>query len=822
MTDDLVEGTLQLVTKQVSSFEFSLMNHRRKYDGVFTPNDRITVQMKRIKWLQVFTGYLNEVPYFSSYPRTINLTASCSLKRLLYRLWDPGLAESATLLNTAGGGEDGFRDTDGGIADKLKSLLVEVGEWPIERVHIGGLPPDWIRRIAGLEQAVNTKVQSDMQVLGSSATIAGSNPLFSGSTRTIGIGPGTGQLPATSGKASYFAGKGTTDATGKMALTGEPGTNPTDEWYCAMRWPYASPPAGGTVPGVDVGAAKAWWKGRRILVSNPKNQRAIVLRAADWGPHGDLNRVIDMSRHALIDVLGASTDTDVEIRFAPEGASLGPYSGQSNGGQSPVAVSDASFSGAITSAVSVAQTTPAFIQGADGLRFTAGENLKSNTFAARAFLKQSWPVRAIGDYANRTIAGTPTTSDHAKGLALDAMVAEPGTAAQGADLQLGNAIAMWFCAQPGIFATKYVIWNARINTGEGWRPYTHPGGGTSNTLLHRDHVHVSFEDTNQTAIGPSGTPWRGGTVADFEGGVGNIESPVATGNLLNNYDWYRKPDPVSAALTGHRALMNDEPLMDTILSLATAGMRHYMAAPNGDFIAWFPDFFGAYGMAGVMEIADIEIDAAGFTVGWSDKSLITHQFATGAATGYSTTAEAGGTVDQIQEYTTRGIVSIEFPEIIQALLNIDPSDRVASAWLDAEKVLRRFGARVDHQRLGTITGPAAEFWYAVNQFQEHWAAQFATQVGLTFMPEIWPGMLVQFPSLGLQLYVETVTHRFDFQSNSGFKTTLGTIAPSAIAGGGLYGLPKAGGPILPVEGGLAAPLPEYEPTYHVGPGVNVR
>jgi hypothetical protein len=46
----------------VSTLSFTLQNVRRKYDGIFTPNDRVIVMLKRITWLREFTGYLNAVP----------------------------------------------------------------------------------------------------------------------------------------------------------------------------------------------------------------------------------------------------------------------------------------------------------------------------------------------------------------------------------------------------------------------------------------------------------------------------------------------------------------------------------------------------------------------------------------------------------------------------------------------------------------------------------------------------------------------------------------------------------------------------------------
>lgn len=109
--------------------------------------------------------------------------------------------------------------------------------------------------------------------------------------------------------------------------------------------------------------------------------------------------------------------------------------------------------------------------------------------AARAWVTRTFGITNIGGYANRNIAGTGTKSDHALGKAIDVMIAGYRSAAGKSQ---GNAVASALTSYPGV---KYIIWDAKINSGSGWRPYSHPGGGTNDTLMHRDHVHASFYDT---------------------------------------------------------------------------------------------------------------------------------------------------------------------------------------------------------------------------------------------------------------------------------------------------------------------------------------
>jgi hypothetical protein len=80
-------------------------------------------------------------------------------------------------------------------------------------------------------------------------------------------------------------------------------------------------------------------------------------------------------------------------------------------------------------------------------------------------------------------------SDHPGGKALDLMTT---------DQSRGDAIAECALANADELGVTYVIWNQRMNTGSGWESMEDRGGDTAN---HKDHVHVSFDDS-----AGSGTP----------------------------------------------------------------------------------------------------------------------------------------------------------------------------------------------------------------------------------------------------------------------------------------------------------------------------
>jgi hypothetical protein len=78
------------------------------------------------------------------------------------------------------------------------------------------------------------------------------------------------------------------------------------------------------------------------------------------------------------------------------------------------------------------------------------------------------------------VAQRSTTSDHPRGLALDFR----------ADRATGDALAQCALGNMRALSIKYVIWQQRINYGNGWEPMEDRGSPTAN---HMGHVHISFD-----------------------------------------------------------------------------------------------------------------------------------------------------------------------------------------------------------------------------------------------------------------------------------------------------------------------------------------
>ncbi len=926
VSEDLVSGSItRTLGPSVSTANWTLLNAGRKYAGLFSPMDRVTIYLRRIRSMLVFSGYLDQVPLWGAMPNSSSFTASCTMKRLQNFYWDPGSPEGSALLR-ASNGEQNFRLNDGGLAARTITLMDKVVGWNPKQIHIGGIPTDWYKQLDVLATQMETEAElaATSLAVGSDSYLQGESPLAGSFNRIEGIGPGTGVLPAATGRISKFGGPNG-GAYGNMALTGESGVKPRDPWYVAMRWPYV-----GNLSAQDAAAAKNWWKDRRILVVSEKTQKAVVLRAADWGPHVDTGRVIDVSPTAL-NALGIATDDIVNIAFAEKSgktAPLGPvdFSRAETGGTTDDYVSTSNSTG-----MSNGIPTSAWGQHGESHNMVTvsvkGRSFTVHKLAADKFIgfvsdliSTGYQPTSIGGYNDRPIAGTGTWSNHAYGAAIDIdpsrnpqysssaggpyalpkppqiiqmarkwglywggeyrnskdymhfeVIGAPATPkVSGVTNSLQPVETKWVTpiekpyrvtakfGDVGSSWAKYHSGTDFANGGEGAR--IRPVGpgkvhaktvdssyGNNITIDHGEkvytfyahmqnpsslaigapvdidstlgtvgstgnitgpHVHLELRldsDTYNAALNSGGiekyvlggaTPPRGvGGFGVGTGGVTGGDYDTATGGgvdlsnigggLLNVYNWVLGSETQEGfLLSGDRALMNDEPVMGTIDTYMRTGFRDFCSAPNGDFIGWFPDYFGFHKQAGKMIINPLEIDIESApSIKWTDEGLKTHHYAVTATD--SITNDSASITQKIQAPYAK----IDDPEILRALLNVtaDEAEAIAST------MLGRYGARPDMQSLPHVSGAKQGFYFACMNFMKNWSAQWRTSIETTFMPEVFPGMLACFPVYGIQGYVQEVSHSFDY-SGGGFSTTL-RAAPWSTLGESGPGAMVKGAPL---------------------------
>jgi hypothetical protein len=232
----ITAGSVNRKVNQVSSAQITVRNPKLA-DGrmLFTehldpdtghigallhPMDPIIITLTRLKArpIQVFTGYCDSTPYLQLFPGTVTIRASCTLKRLMYTFFDPGLDFTQQFLRQYGwfpdvahGGISAPQQelaplksldefNDGSIADLLKAVLINVGGWDDSTIYIEALPkgigPLVVKLFQQFQESEKetTEVQERFQdllttLIGSHSTGSGA-PGSSGAVPSGGVGKG--------------------------------------------------------------------------------------------------------------------------------------------------------------------------------------------------------------------------------------------------------------------------------------------------------------------------------------------------------------------------------------------------------------------------------------------------------------------------------------------------------------------------------------------------------------------------------------------------------------------------------------------------------
>lgn len=817
ISDDLVSGDIILNEDAPHNLSIRVENPRRKYDGVFAPNDRVVVRLKRIRWVQVMAGYLNSVPFASVWPRTVDISASCTLKKLLWTYYDPGAIETATLLSQfvnasairgTGTPQAGTVSEDGSLAERAQALMIEVAKWDPEQIHIARLPPDWWEKVKALyakispvlETATSSLIQSGASIYGQGTSVSAEGATVNNNNSDPSImGPPT----MTAAELVEWW---------KSKTSNEP-VNGTREqiaqWYIDIgnsegvrgdlafmqacvetqffvsgsisggyHWQNKNNPSGVKAYDSNPGASQRWATPQEGILGHIQ-----LLKKYAMGNDVKLNNPDKAPRAggsaSTVMGLGGSTTSHPTWATATNyGASIVSF------WKGALSLSKKSTKGASTTKDPIdaaGHTSPGQANvDRQGIQGTSGT---TDT--------PVYPVPGGQDKHNYGSTDSLHSSGH-KGTDIGAPEGTPIYAALGGRVDRaddgggynngnGNCVKitmadgtyfMYLHMQTGSVMVKVgdeVKKGQQIgkvgSTGHSTGPHLHfeyhPGGGgaaSPNDLLHAAEQGNAYTAATGVTTNTSGTPPL----------LGSTYMPAR--------------DTVSSLLIGPRMLMNDEPLFNPVSALIKASMRSFCSAPNGDLIAWFPDYFGTYGLTASMTIEDIEL--MDFTIDWDDSRLITHQFVTGSTTGWNGIAtDPQETITLMAE--TMGVASLDFPEILEAIIGKDAGD-----WTNPSALLGRFGARPDHQTFPALINKEGDFFMAVHLFKQNWASQFVANATISFMPELWPGMIVKIPSQGIQLYAKQVRHSFNFSQGGGFSTRVQFIAPASLDGR-LAGLPQA-------------------------------
>jgi len=298
--------------------------------------------------------------------------------------------------------------------------------------------------------------------------------------------------------------------------------------------------------------------------------------------------------------------------------------------------------------------------------------------------------------------------------------------------------------------------------------------------------------SQQAGIDPQSNP------SDITTTTQSLDPKIATTRAINALtdaysNLFQVPafDPRASVLVGTpRAFLLDNPVMSDLTQIMSAGMRMYQSAPNGDFVAWFPDYYGVYGTDPVLEISPVEI--INFNVYHNDDQLTTHVGVVGDTTGI------GQQVSEADFFTTNGLVSVQDTTTMKLLFNNLPiagSNAIDSGPMQTESTtqflnnlgtvdqfLNIYGLRPQVIQQSMIHSQMMEYFLALQTFMLDWVNQFASTVQTTFLPELYPGMriVVNIPNQKgttdkYEFYVMSVTHQGS--RSGGFTTQFDVTAP---------------------------------------------
>ncbi|WP_307545273.1 C40 family peptidase [Streptomyces sp. V3I8] len=804
VSDDLVDGEMIRRSDGVSSFRFSLQNVRRKYDGILSPNDRVAVQMKRLKWVQVYTGYLNKVPLVTAWPRVVHLTSSCSLKRLQYWYWDSHAEASQMMVRQAledAGKESGV--SDGGMTNVALTVLKKVVGWPASKVHITKIPGNWYGVVETLAKQIDAELDEADKVARALYDSLGPASVGSGgaggdaSSLTGKYGGFNSSEQKSNAATIYTVGKQKGGSTRDciiaiMTAMQESGLNNLDHGDRDSVGLFQQRPSQGWGTRAEImtpsyAAGKFFEALFKIKGRNSMElwevcqavQRSGHPRAYEKHEKPATAMVKDLEKGGGSEAEGASLDskpqgTSSGLAFAQMGVNFCkkypniPYT-QKYGGTQMAVLSKNPPPGLDCSS---------FVQSMYLRTMGSLYNVPRVASAQYAFCKPVSVAKALKTPGALVFKGGSPGSIHHVEVSLGDGKNTVGAHSSRANPQVGVGPAL-----PASY------WDYG-----GFLPRLAYTTGAGSVIFEgTDGTEGALPSDIQVVELVTGADAPGYNPKDpFDKMFGdNAWLPISTAENDPNY-------AMAQMLAGPRALLNDQPLLPYLKNLFNSTMRSFCSAPNGDLIAWYPDYYGMWGAAAKMVIQPIEVQD--FEVSWSDDYMVTHQYVVTSPQGSTNTFDPStGTAQSItQDYLataaifTTGVVSIDFPGVWKALFGMDMTEKQAKKY--ADDIKKRFGARPDYQQLPGLVGPKAALFAAIFLFMRQFAYQYQASVPLTFMPELYPGMIIQIPEFNFQAYVTTVTHSFKFGPDGYFNTSVQIAAPARLTGDKkLLGLPMAGG-----------------------------
>lgn len=786
LSQDVVSGSVQRVVDSVSTASVTLDNRHRKYTKVLNRMDRIVISFRRDEqWIQCFSGYLTRVPELDLYPTTCTIQAECTLKSLLHTYWDPGLPYVNQMLRETL--TNNRQTSDSGFGAMIAAILKEVAGWnpelikiqdvpaPLKKLYTEGESPwdEWkgweeTLRLLGLQSF--SSISS--AVLGTGSVSAGTVLHSSGgSDKGFTLSQDQANVASAILNAAQKAGA-TRDEMIMCIMT-------------AIVESHLTNPSSGDRDSVGAFQQRAGWGSVQQRMDLDYSTRAFLgignvgglgyrkkPAAQKKATLGEKCQAVQVS--AFPDKYGywQAAATQIVDQAISSGSSSKKSDVETSGGSSSKksdAGGSSSSSAAVHNGVEVMgypfkgkyPVTSPFgtrihpVTGAKSVHEGTDFGCPSGTTVLAAL---SGTVSKISD---NSISGHHVIIDHGGGLSTWYLHLTPGAdkVRVGDKVAKGQAIAL------------------SDNTGRSTGAHLHFGVYINGKP--RDAMNYLGRQFNVNAPDVPASPGSadtssGATTAGSTGLVdlntvrGLIGTFTAAWAIFNPQNTW-----LSQALTGDRALMNDEPVMSMVQQYCKGSMRSFMSGPDGSFIAFYPDRFGLFGTQAKMTLEDIEM--VDVKIESSDDDITTHVYTIADM-------DLNSTVDMNEWQYAGSEALLKDPFIHDQLLRL-PKE----GFWESSKFIERFGARPYVENLPYVHNRAVEKMYALFTFMEKWSGQYKTSVSFTFLPELFPGMRVTLASQGIQVYVESVSHNFSY--SSGFTTSATISSPSRIGNTSVVGLP---------------------------------
>jgi hypothetical protein len=826
---DIVGGTVTRNDAGPSYANLTLRNRKRKYTRhaaskrpLFLPMDMISIFLQRIagKPIQVFTGYLDASPYWQIYPGLCEVRATCTLKRLAYKYFDPGLpffqsfirergwlySPDGTAFNPASipgaltGKASDDPNRDGGFGQLLYEFMTKVAGWKPDNVLVSSLPEKLMGHLAeviqqseasgGLLDSVQTDIEDLKFYLEAMTTIDATPEDLENAqapmreafqiTQDLKQVAGKYKIPpillvyAACALSGYYA-KYSNDAVesdssagyGLFAIRPDVGGVGTDA-LAAGGIVYID---GVATPKTTLFNTKSaaeivckWIEEKREIVE-PKLK---LIRRGQLGPLNEVAETFIGKRKFSL-----SAEQQERILTVAKGYLTGLESNSNTNFDETIPTPNGSLR--------------PVAWGSDELDsvLDAGEAQTAHKYevVAKSDARVSTVLYWIKDRFPEMTLLNPITTD-TRGLYL--VDSEDGhkTAAK-----LFEQLKGQHDLQKVLFRKSKKRYLSAV--------LGFPNGESSeipegfNGPLGEGAIYLQVKENATLQSWTTGAP----VIGEVEDGAINEVtgrdvtfmdiSRIAANAAFAGSFAFPTNMMESLTLTGQKSLMNDMSCLDAISQFCQASLRSFMSMPDGRFCAFYPDYFGAHGRGPYWWISDLEITNMGIQL--NDERLATHVYTPG-----STMSVAQDSSVPFDRIFSLGAATIFMKDIVKmfiapGLLGSDQENadgnkagKTEDDPFDPIEFVNHFGARVHVQEAALIKNPLFEFLMAVQTFMTLWAETFATQVEFTFQPEVMAGGLIGFPEHGIQMYVKSVTHEFNY--SGGFNTSAEMIAPAIMEG----------------------------------------